>query len=370
MDIENFKEQIQKTGFVLEYKVSQTLQANGWSVINNKYYVDDHQEAIREIDLVAYKSTQVQHFRLFTVLVISCKKSDSNAWVLLSKTKDPNDPNIDWYPVHVWSNEKVFNYQITTPGWRDQYSSQLYAAKCGELAQPPKHHIFAFQEMNRESGKPNNDKHIFDSITSLMKAQAYELNSLPQRKREPTLYQFNLLSIVDTDLIRLDFTEKKITPKEVTSEIYIANYIINKQQTTARVHFIRWNTLSLILKLYDALHISNTIFFNTQYDSFFSGLMSDVKRRSVVLVDIQNKLRSVIWFKLYRNYDIDIKPDDIFLSWSTAKKCVEIAIMPLNYEQVTFLNSDTELQTEVSREFTTLCRYNGKFIFIEHDLPF
>ena len=101
MNTENLRAEIEKTGFVLEYHVSRALQAHGWNVISNKYYVDDLQETVREIDIVAYKTLMINHIRLYTTIILSCKKSESDAWVLLSKKRDPDDPNMDWYPVHV-----------------------------------------------------------------------------------------------------------------------------------------------------------------------------------------------------------------------------------------------------------------------------
>lgn len=39
---------IKETGFGLEYAVSKSLIQNGWTVINNKYYIDDVQGTARE----------------------------------------------------------------------------------------------------------------------------------------------------------------------------------------------------------------------------------------------------------------------------------------------------------------------------------
>lgn len=57
MNIDNIKKGIEKTGFRLEFDISNVLSEHGWNVINNKYYVDDQQETVREIDIVAYKAT-------------------------------------------------------------------------------------------------------------------------------------------------------------------------------------------------------------------------------------------------------------------------------------------------------------------------
>ena len=54
--MKDFEKNIEKTGYVLEFNVSSLLQKHGWSVINNKYYIDDVQPAVREIDIVGYKA--------------------------------------------------------------------------------------------------------------------------------------------------------------------------------------------------------------------------------------------------------------------------------------------------------------------------
>ena len=41
------------------------------------------------------------------------------------------------------------------------------------VMQPPEVDVFAFQELNKKTGNPQNDKNIFSSLTTLMKAQSY-----------------------------------------------------------------------------------------------------------------------------------------------------------------------------------------------------
>jgi len=82
MTFSHLPTQIEKTGFVLENRIAQVLKAAKWTVISNRYYIDDTEESIREIDLVAYQTSKVQHFDVYTTLIISCKKSESNLWAL------------------------------------------------------------------------------------------------------------------------------------------------------------------------------------------------------------------------------------------------------------------------------------------------
>ena len=111
-----FVVEIRKTGFVLENEIAQTLKRSGWTVISNKYYVDDSEETVREIDLVAYRVSKIQHFDVYTVLIVSCKKSDTNAWALLARPINLKDPNSDWWPLHAWSNDKALAFQLSSIG--------------------------------------------------------------------------------------------------------------------------------------------------------------------------------------------------------------------------------------------------------------
>lgn len=211
MAYDNLPDQILKTGFVLENRIAQALKAAKWTVISNRYYIDDAEESIREIDLIAYRVTRVQHFSVYTALIISCKKSEPNAWALLARDIDLKDPNSDWQPLHSWSNDKAVAYQLASLGCAKRYHDGILKLGVTGVLDTPAVEVFAFQEMNKASGAPQNDKNVFAAVTSLMKAQAYELGALPLRKKTPAVYQFNLLSIVDTDLVRLMFSSDNIS---------------------------------------------------------------------------------------------------------------------------------------------------------------
>ena len=108
------------------------------------------------------------------------------------------------------------------------YHNDVIKLGVKEALSVPEYEVFAFQEMNRVSGAPHNDKNIFGAVTSLMKAQAYELGALAQRKKEPSVYQFNLMSIIESDLIRLNVDGTNIFQEKIESEHYMSRYIIKK----------------------------------------------------------------------------------------------------------------------------------------------
>ena len=240
----------------------QELRAEKWTVISNRYYVDDAEDSIREIDLVAYKVTKVRHLDVYTTLIISCKKSESNVWALLARETDRKNPNYDWTPLHAWSNDKAIQYKLNDPACAKRYHAEVNDMGVDEVLSPPKVEVFAFQEMSGANGSPQNDKNIFAAVTSLMKAQAYELGSLPQRKKTPAVYQFNLISVVDTEMVRLDFKSKGIRELAINSEHYIARYIIRKKETFSRIRFLRANAFSAELSDYGRFHQANCSWFD------------------------------------------------------------------------------------------------------------
>lgn len=79
-----FVENIGKAGFPFEHHVSSAFRARGWTVHHGRYYVDDISEDVREIDLVADKSNDVDEVEIHTVCIVRCKKGDTNAWVMLA----------------------------------------------------------------------------------------------------------------------------------------------------------------------------------------------------------------------------------------------------------------------------------------------
>ena len=182
-DAKLLESEIRKTGFVLEDQVAQVLKANNWTVISNKYYVDDVKEEVREIDLVAYKVSKIQRFDVYTTLIISCKKSESNVWAFLARDINLKDPNSDFWPLYTWSNDKALNYKLAEDGKAKQYHERIGKLGVTDAMKVPDVDVFAFQEMDKNSGKPQNDKPIFSSINSLLMAQAYELGALSTRSK-------------------------------------------------------------------------------------------------------------------------------------------------------------------------------------------
>jgi hypothetical protein len=363
-----YANEIRKTGFVLENDVAQTLRARGWSVISNKYYVDDSEETVREIDLIAYRVNRVQHFDVYTVLIISCKKSETNAWALLAREANRNDPNLDLWPIHIWSNDKALTFQLSVNGHAKAFHAASQSNGVTEALSLPNVEVFAFQEMDKTTGKPQNDKPIFSAITSLMKAQAYELGALSGRKKTPAVYQFNLLSVVDTELVQLKFEGAEIQQTEVETEHYLARYIIRKREIFARIRFIRARVFASVLEDYGRLHLSNCKWFAAECDSFYKDILQDWSRPEILLDDFVRKFRSQVEWRLQtqfnRSFDLS-KPGPY---WNKSTNSFEIGF-DLPDDVIDFMSKDAAIKKCFKDALNSIYRFDGEFN-ISYDIPF
>jgi hypothetical protein len=367
-DLGAFESEIRKTGFVLENQIAQVLQNAGWSVISNKYYVDDAEETVREIDLVVYRVNKVQHFNVYTTLVISCKKSESNVWALLARRADHNARNWDWWPLHAWTNDRALNYELTQADVGRRYHEQVNAKGVTEALELPLFEVFAFQEMDRTSGVPKNDKAIFSAVTSLMKAQAYELAALPQRRKDPAVYQFNLLSIVDADLLRLEFSDENIAARYINSEHYITRYIIGKKETFARVRFLRADSFQQQLDDYLRLHQANLAWFSENHDRYFADVIEKADKREVLLDHFRREVDWRLAHVVSRARIGTYASRPVEIDWVASTKKVVVTI-PADSEVAAFLNSDDDARKAVEAALKQIYRYEGDFEFVE-DIPF
>lgn len=368
MTTHQFTTEIRKTGFVLENEIAQQLKTGGWTVISNKYYVDDSEETVREIDLVAYRVTKVQHLDVYTVLIVSCKKSVSNAWALLARDINIKDPNSDWWPLHAWSNDKAVSFQLAQQ-WKARAFHEAAASNgVKDALRVPEVEVFAFQEMDMASGKPQNDKPIFTAVTSLMKAQAYELAALPTRKKDPCVYQFNLLSVVDAELCRLMFHGTEIKYTQIASEHYLARYIIRKREVFSRVRFIRANSFATVLEDYSRLHKSNCNWFGAECNAFYVGILNDSHRKDGLMNDFKKKFELPVRWRLERKFKRSIEPGDPAIYWMDDIKEARVGF-DLPDDVLEFMDSDAEIRKHVSGALESVFRYVGPFK-IEFDIPF
>ncbi len=368
MNFQLFSNEIKKTGFVLENQIAQQLKESGWTVISNKYYVDDLEDSVREIDLVAYRVGKVRHFDVYTALIISCKKSEANIWALLTREINLKDPNADLWPLHAWTNDKALDFQLTQIGKARLYHEQITKMNVTEVLNVPSVEVFAFQEMDKKSGKPQNDKPIFSAITSLMKAQSYELSALPHRKKSPSVYQFNLISLVDTDLVRLMFKDNDIECTSLESEQYLARYIVRKKEMFSRIRFIKANAFKKSLKDYGRLHKANCSWIETEYDNFYDDILKDHKRVNVLIENFRREINWIVPFLLERRFGKLFDINNMSVYWMDKSNDARVGIS-FPEDILDFMNQSNDIKKYVAKAFKKIYRYEGSFHF-EDDIPF
>lgn len=369
MDLDKFSQKIRDTGFVLENRIAFALKKAGWSVISNKYYEDDLEGTVREIDLLAYKTAKVKHLDVYTTLLISCKKSASNVWALLARDININDPNSDWWPLHVWTNDAPLSYEMSRPGQSMAYHNGVGLLGVRDALAIPEVEVFAFQEMSRETAKPQNDKNIFNAVTSLMKAQAYELSALPSRKRSAAVYQFNLISVIDSDLIRLRCVDDRISTEVIHSEHYIARYIINKKESFSRVRFVTAEAFEAALADYGQLHTANRQWFASTYDNFYVDIVKDPARMHVLVEDFKAVVKWDINWRLAERFRTGYNVDTWSFQWEVDTNRL-VVMLPAEMEVIAFMNKDERVRTVVAGALSAIYGYDGGFVFAPDDIPF
>lgn len=368
MKLEKFEQGILKTGFVLENKISEVLKKQGWSVISGKYYEDDFDGKAREIDSIAYKTSKVKHFDVYTCLIVSCKKSESSVWALLTRELNHKDPNLDLKPLHSWSNEASIQYQLSQLNTAHQYYADMLKLGVKSALADPEVEIFAFQEMNAESGAPQNQKAIYDSIISLIKAQAYEITALPERKKAPSVYQFNLLSVVEADIVRLNFKGDKIESKLTTSEHHLSRYILNKKQSFSKVRFIKAAVFDEVLKEYTSLHTANLKWYAKTWELFYEGVEKDENKIEIYLNVFGDEVRSKLHLRIYRLLQKSCNLDDINIYWDKTNKSLAIYFASTDFDEnvAIELNGDPESERVVAEALAKVYKYRGPFHFIDN----
>jgi hypothetical protein len=368
LDLERVRAAVQSTGFNLEYQVSEQFRKAGWSVINNKYYIDDIAHSVREIDLIAYKAEKVGPVHVYTTLIVSCKKSDTNVWALLSKPLRLNDPNIDWHPQHAWSNYPQIDHMLTKTDWVSKYILTCRKDGIYSTVVSPNRHVFAFQEINKSSYTCQNDANIFNSVSSLMKAQGYELGALKVRKRSPVVYMFSLMSVVDAPLVRIDYTAQGAATAElIDDDRYIGSYIINQKEIAARIHFVTAVALPKLIAEYDKLHACNGSATADLIEDFYNDVLLDDDRASVLDSDF-NRAISYKLNRILSEAEGPYKSRQYKARKSSPSGPVEV--YGADYlSEASILNAASDAKIEVTKALEKVYQYQGPWSF-ESEIPF
>jgi hypothetical protein len=173
---------------------------------------------------------------------------------------------------------------------------------------------------------------------------------------------------METDLVRVDFTESKIEAEDIEEETYVADYIIDKKQTSAKVHFIKHSSFEKQLKRYNSLHDANVLSFNLDYKMFYSDAAQVSNKRNIFLDEIKRDMYWKINSSLRRAGNESIDKSDISLYWVEKENVLDV-VVSISNDAIEKLNNDKSLIKDLKTSLKTHLQYEGECRFAE-DIPF
>ena len=362
IELDKISGSLEKTGFPLEYYVGSQFSKRGWRVLSNRYYVDDIDGKPRELDLMAYRSKPVGEFRFTFVVLVSCKKDAENRWVFLSRPKPKTDPNIDWNPIHWWTNHGLLDAYMADGEWK-----QDFLLSSGDSAiqwYGTERDVFASQ-LIAPNGAVKNDKPIFDSVSGLMKAMVHERSAIQARVTKKRLYLFVNLTVVDASLVEAAYEASPIAVSERDQVTLLSNYIVANKPIGSVVHFIQKDKLiETISGLNDFFKEAHSYFkqLNERAYSEFSGNKSVQKHFSALFE------KDLLWYVNFRAREsgVEAKIESANFEFRGGELNIDMDVFSDDLEK---LNENEKLTARIRKWLEDNPKYLGPFK-IESEIPF
>lgn len=364
---EQIIKEIQKAGFVLEFKVSRILEKHKWNVINSRYYIDDIMNVEREIDIVAYKVREIEGINYYTALVISCKKSDSHLWAFLTKLIDPDNPNISLCPLHNWTNDKILDFMLNEGSIEETILDKCKQQGCLNHIYYIDKQPFAFQQLLKSKFTLQNDKDIYNSIITLIKAVEFEKSWLEKRKKVPCFYNFNLISVFDGEMIELFYeNESSCTISEISSIKYLNRHIVNNKEDFYRVQFINFDNFDTYCSSYDLLHDWNIKMYPKLINDYYKNAVLSDKYMALFEEEF---VFTVLRYINNKGFSEKGRIDELYIVYEKEEKQLSLSLithgLPPDEEKsfIQLLNENTEVEQYVSEQLIKYYKYEGAFHF-------
>ncbi len=201
--IDKVSKEIEKTGFPLELRVAEFLNAKGYLVAHSIFYVDEDESKSREVDLRVLKNYEIKiKNRVLWVrfcFLIECKKCQNKPWVFLSSNKTPFD--IDYNKVPFLPNRNFLGKVDF-----DRIKVHHPFAKYKKVARS---YFEAFKNNERS-------ENIFKALTTVVKATLFTMKKGFVYDKTSICFYYPLI-ILDGRLFQGTLSNGKIEVEEVNS---------------------------------------------------------------------------------------------------------------------------------------------------------
>ena len=299
--------------------------------------------------------------------MISCKKSDKYLWAFLTRKVKETDPNIDPLPIEYITNSGILKIQQSERKFKDYVLQYMNSDQTLVRVHSVTNNIFAFQEIDEVKGVPQNDRNIYESVISSIKAMEYEKKAALSRKKQPVVYLFHLVSVFCGNMVEVDMSDN-LQIDQSNHLKYLNRFIIDNKEGFHIVHFVSRNVLDEVVSFFDDYHKINVDLHKQYIDHFRKNFLQEYAYRNLFRVKIEHellqKIRShVRW--IYRFDDIEIPRIHMF---SDEKyMTLRIALPVENDEIIERLNSDEQLMSDTESVLQKLARYSGRIIYVKYD---
>jgi hypothetical protein len=377
---DDIRQAIDTTGFPLEHQLTEAFRRAKWSVLSNRYYVDDVDGRARELDLIAYRVFSFKDVDVYTSVLISCKKDSQHTWAFLSRTRDEADKNIDWRPVHFWTDLEPLNTYLHHCDWKSRYFSSdkrsnqfaidvLRDVFASQLIAPPGKAQPAREPKRANPAKPataQNDSAIFNSISGLLKALDSEMSALPNRARnKKRLYLFNLAVVVDAPLVDVKYNQGDVEVEPTSELLMLAQYMVSRRHLSAQVRFLQADRIKWFIDELDHLAIANGRFFASLVHDAYSAILTDDSVRKYFSGVLTVRLKDTLNFILEK----ERAHEQLGSIKVGARDKTLILELDTFGDAVLVLNQNKKAQEVTRQALKQLCRFEGPFRF-EEDIPF
>lgn len=365
-----------KTGFILEHDVATIFEAHDWTIIHNRYYLDDVQAMQREIDLLVYKVDEVDGILVYTSLIVSCKKSENKDWIFLTRNTAGTKSNLDTSPFIYWSNSEELNYQLKDKRFIElPYCDKDILDHLNSFFDYSKT-VFAFREYENNLQKTNkvaNDTGIYESIITLIKSQGYELESLPvRRKNNICYYNLNLLTIADVKrFIEVECKGEDLIESEIEQINYVNRFLVNRREHNSRITFTKFSVLESVISDFDLLHKANCKIVEVAIDKFYkTEIIRDYTALKIILSKHSDELSNSIRWEIFQEYPVKNEElADPFFDFKIKSNIWEIGL-EASKDLIDFLNQHEKVRGITKSWLENHLRSSASFKFIVFDLPF